>query len=335
MLLSSFTFDQPWWLLALIALIPLFFLKGKSGLTSKVSFSSLSILVSLGAKPKNRSGALFPTVLILSLFFGILALSRPVLQKTFDKKNATGIDIVVALDLSLSMEIKDFYPNDDRTRRPIMRLDAAKEVIRSFIESRPNDRMGIVAFSGRPYSLSPITLDHNWLLSRLSDIRLGDIKEGGTAIGSAIAASSTRLTDRDAKSKIIVLVTDGASNSGKLDPVEAAELASKLGIKIYTVAIGTEQGRVSRRIQNFPKKEFDTTTLKNIAQATKGEFYRARSVKDLEDTFTSINKLEKSKVSTITTVEKTELFPWFVGLSLLLLFLSLLAMTLIPKPIPN
>ena len=154
-------------------------------------------------------------------------------------------------------------------------------VVDDFISRRPDDRMGLVAFAGRPRDASPITLDHKWLRKALSEIRLNDeydrgtVKEQGTAIGSALAAAASRLDARDAKSKIILLITDGASNSGKISPLEAAEEIKALGIKTYTVAIGTKEGRVSRGIQSFPRQEFDLPTLRKIAKETGAEHFWA------------------------------------------------------------
>lgn len=323
MTLANFIFNQPWWFLAILPALALLFLTGKKGSENSITYSSLSSLASLGKVAKKSPFGIHTTFLILALLSGIIALARPQLQKTFVSETSSGIDIVIALDLSYSMIIQDFYPEDDRSRRPIMRLDAAKGVLKTFIDERPNDRMGIVAFSGRPYNLSPVTQDHSWLHDRLNAVKSGDIKEQGTAIGSAIAASSSRLTDRDAKSKIVILITDGANNTGNLDPVEAAKLSSELGIKIYTIAIGTEEGRVPRSIQSFPKQEFDIPTLKEIASITGGEFFRARSISDLKDTFQSINRLEKSESETIKTTVAKELFRWFAGGAILFSLLSL------------
>jgi len=181
----------------------------------------VAILSAVAKKPRTKIGGIHFSFLFFAILAGVFALARPQSVKHYEYESVEGIDMVVALDLSYSMIIDDFHPNDDRTKPPIRRLEAAKGVLKTFIDNRPNDRIGIVAFSGRPYSLSPITLDHSWLHNRLNAVQLGDIKEQGTAIGSAIAASSTRLTDKEAKSKVIILITDGASNSGKIEPVEA------------------------------------------------------------------------------------------------------------------
>src|SRR5690606_20212338 len=228
------------------------------------------------------------------------------------------------------MSIDDFYRNG----RPLPRIDAAKEVVDNFIRQRPDDRIGLVVYSGRPYSVSPITLDHDWLLAELGKINLDMLKEMGTAIGSAIAASATRLDSRDAKSKIILLITDGASNSGKISPVEAAEYAKQLGIKIYTVAIGTEEGRVSRGIQRFPRQEFDLPTLQRLAAITGGEHYWAQNVAALQKTFDTINVLEKSETVARTITEDTELFHWFVAAAAIMALASAFLLALNPPPAP-
>ena len=322
--LALYTFAEPWWFLTLPLALLLLLLSGRKGLDHSITYSSLAILASISRKPRTRAGGIRASFLFFALVFGIIALARPQEQKSYDYQSVEGIDMVIALDLSYSMIIDDFYPEDDRTQMPIRRLDAAKGVLKTFIDNRPNDRLGIVAFSGRPYSLSPITLDHSWLHNRLEAIQLGDIKEQGTAIGSAIAASATRLSDLSAKSKVIILITDGASNSGKIEPIEAAKLASTLDIKIYTIAIGTEEGRVPSSIQRFPKQEFDIPTLTSIADLTNGEFYRARSINDLRNTFNTINELEKTVSASHTTTVTNELFPWFASLACLFALFSLI-----------
>ena len=334
MIIAQLTLANPWWCLTLPLILVLAFLIKRTGTESSITYSSLSVLKTLAQSAKKRPIGLHLTCLLAALFFGIIACARPQLLKSYENDKQNGIDIVIALDLSYSMIIDDFFPNDDRSKKPIIRLEAAKRVLKKFITTRINDRIGIVAFSGRPYTLSPITLDHSWLHNRLEAVNIGDIKEQGTAIGSAIAASSSRLTERNSKSKVIILITDGANNTGKLDPVEAAKLSSELNVKIYTIAIGTEEGRVPSTIQSYPKQEFDEPTLKEIASTTGGEFYRARSISDLKDTFNTINTLEKTKIETTKTTIAKELFHWFAGCSALLAFTSLLFRVLLPVPIP-
>jgi Ca-activated chloride channel family protein len=246
----------------------------------------------------------------ITLIISIFALARPVWRNEYQSRSASGIDIVVAFDVSLSMDIDDFQQDGYALRR----IDAAKGVVKDFINRRPDDRIGLVVFAGKPYKVSPITLDHQWLLKGLEEVKLGEtVKEQGTAIGSALAASALRLDSREAKSKIIVLITDGASNSGKISPVEAAENAKELGIKIYTVAIGTTEGRVSGNIQRFPRQEFDLPTLKKIAELTGAEHYWAQSLEQLKDNFQTIDRLEKTDAKALTVIEDTELYTWFLA----------------------
>ncbi|WP_193213090.1 VWA domain-containing protein [Luteolibacter marinus] len=329
--LEHFRFAQPQWLLLLIPCLLLLVLRRGRGAEAAMTFSTLSVLVSLGAKVRRTAFSIGMPLAILALVPAILAMARPVWRNEYQSRTASGIDIVVALDVSLSMGIDDFKTPE---RRPLPRIDAAKAVVHNFIERRPDDRIGLVIYSGRPYSISPITLDHDWLLQGLAKVNLNILKEMGTAIGSAIAASSSRLDSRDAKSKIIVLITDGASNSGKLSPIEAAENAKLLGIKIYTVAIGTEEGRVQQSIQNFPRQEFDLPTLRKIAALTGGEHYWAQNVASLEKTFDTINSLEKSETISRTVIEDNELFPWFIVASVVMALATAFVLALNPPPAP-
>lgn len=332
--LDHFRFVHPVWLLFLLPALMLVLLRRGRGSDAAVVFPNLSLLVSLG-KP-NRVTVLslgFPLALA-ALVFSIFATARPVWRDQYQSRTASGIDIVIAFDVSLSMDIDDFGPRN----RPIRRLEAAKAVVDNFISRRPDDRIGLVAFAGRPRDASPITLDHDWLRRALADLRLNDrdnlgtVREQGTAIGSAIAASARRLDARDAKSKIIILVTDGANNSGKISPLEAAEHAATLGIRIYTVAVGTKEGRVSRTIQRFPRQEFDLPTLKRIAEMTGAEHYWAQTLEDLDNTFDSINELEKTESTSYTVIEDTELFRWFVAAALLCAFTATWILALNPPP---
>lgn len=327
-LFEHFQFANPLWLLLLLLVPFLWFLAGRLGAPSSVVFPSLSILGTLSRKPKRLAGGLALSLLPLGLAALALALARPQWTKTYTSRKASGIDIVVALDVSYSMEIPDFIVKRRRTRR----IDIAKSVTASFIEQRTNDRIGMIAFAGRPYQVSPITLDHSWLVTNLEKVQLGEIDEQGTAIGSAIAASASRLQKRDSKSRIVVLVTDGANNSGKLDPIEAAKLAKELDIRIYTIAIGTENGRVTR--QQFPQQEFDVTSLQEIAKITGAEFYRARDTESLQETFATINELEKTEVETSKVVNITELYSYFALAGFLLSAASIVRFALNPPPTP-
>jgi Ca-activated chloride channel family protein len=316
---DHFRFAHAGWLLLLLPALLLLTLRRGAGTDRAVIFPNLSVLVSLGKRARNITWGYGLPLAYAALFFAIVGMARPVWRNQYQSRSASGIDIMIAFDVSLSMDIDDFVEQGQRVKR----IDVAKKVVDDFISRRPEDRIGLVAFAGRPRDASPITLDHQWLRNSLNQLRLNDlrnmgtIKEQGTAIGSALAAAAVRLEARDAKSKIIVLITDGASNSGKISPLEAAEHAKTLGIKIYTVAIGTIEGRVDPSIMRFPYQEFDLPTLQKIASMTGAEHYWAQDLAALRKTFTTIDNLEKTEAKTLTVIDDTELFPWFVGASLL------------------
>jgi Ca-activated chloride channel family protein len=316
---DHFRFNQPAWLMLMLPLLLTLFLRRGRGAEAAVTFPNLAILMNLGRKVRETAGGISLPLATIALLFAIIAMARPVWRNEYQSRSASGIDIMIALDVSLSMDIDDFVDEGKRAKR----IDVAKAVVDDFISRRPDDRMGLVAFAGRPRDASPITLDHNWLRRALDELRLNDqfergtVKEQGTAIGSALAAAASRLDARDAKSKIILLITDGASNSGKISPVEAAEHAKTLGVKIYTIAIGTKEGRVDRSIMRFPYQEFDIPTLKKIASLTGGEHYWAQNLKSLRETFTTINQLEKTEARSLTVIDDRELFHWFMIPSLI------------------
>ncbi|MBK1791261.1 vWA domain-containing protein [Persicirhabdus sediminis] len=328
--LDNFTFANPGWLLLLIPTICLIFIRGRKRTPETITFSSLSVLASLGQKPSRAAGGIRFPLMIFALIAAIIGLARPQWTNSYTERTASGIDIILAIDISKSMETVDFAVQGQRTTRMVV----AKATAENFIEQRKDDRLGIVAFAGRPYVTSPITLDHEWLIGKLRELDPDLIGEQGTAIGSAIAASATRLDGREAKSKIIVLLTDGANNSGKLSPIEAAKLAKELDIKIYTVAIGSEKGRLSRDVQATPKQEFNPEVLQEIAKLTEAEYFHAKTTDDLVDTFATIDELEKTEIKTHTIVDVKELFPYYVGAAILLSLCSLLVQSLRPTPAP-
>jgi len=326
-----FTFANPWWLLALPLLIPLFFLSRRLGSPSSITYSSLSILVGLGQKPKRFPGAISFALIILALACAILALARPQIHDHYANRKASGVDIILAIDISYSMEIADFKLDGHQ----VQRITVAKATSENFIRERPNDRIGIIAFSGRPYVTSPITLEHDWLIEdKLRELKPGLIQEQGTAIGSAIAEAATRLHGRDSKSKVIVLVTDGSNNSGPLSPKEAAKHAAQIGVKIYAIAIGTEEGRLYNGRQAHPQQEFDTETLEQIAKITKGEYFRVKSTDKLRETFQSIDQLEKTDIKQQSVVTSTEFFPWLAATALIFTLIALTIQAINPPPAP-
>lgn len=334
--LSHFVFAQPGWLL-LLPLVPVLLFAGyRKGSRHFLIFPSLRLLGTLATQPKRRPWRPDLLALPLCLIPLILALARPQWQNQYENRKASGIDIIIALDTSYSMEIRDFISPEDRVIRPERRLDAARNVIAAFIENRPDDRIGIVSFAARPYVACSMTLDHEILIDKLGELVTVDSEEeGGTAIGSAIAASATRLEQQqEAKSKIVVLVSDGESQSGELTPEEAAEFAKEIGIRIYTIGIGTENGRLSGGIQLNVGQEFNVETLKNIASITGAEFFRAKNYTGLSEAFQSIDQLEKTEIERESYVVAQELYHWFLGLGLLATLGTLLFQTVNPPPQP-
>jgi len=326
-----FTFANPWWLIALPLLIPLFFLNRRVGAPSSITYSSLSILEKLGKKPKLNLGAISFALIILALACIIIALARPQINEHYTERKASGVDIILAIDISYSMEIFDFKLDG----QSVQRITVAKATAENFIRERPHDRIGIIAFSGRPYVTSPITLEHDWLIEeKLRELKPGLIQEQGTAIGSAIAEAATRLYGRESKSKVIVLVTDGSNNSGPLSPIEAAKHAAKLGVKIYAIAIGTEEGRLYNGRQAHPQQEFDTETLEKIAKITHGEYFRVKNTDKLRETFQSIDQLEKTDIKQQSIVTSTEFFPWFAAAALIFTLIALTLQAVVPPPAP-
>lgn len=312
------TFADPW-VLSLLILLPLIaLLKGKFGGTPGVVFSSTEMLERIGVRRRSAAGSLLAALSLVALAALIIGAARPQFGRTVTRVEASGIDIMVAIDVSRSMLAEDFSIGQQRANR----LEAVREVTEQFIRERPNDRIGIVAFAGRPYMVSPLTLDHDWLIQNLDRVQIGMV-EDGTAIGSAIASASSRLKDKEAKSKIIVLLTDGDNNSGKVTPATAAEAAKALDIKIYTIGAGARgtapfplQDAFGRTVYRNIQVEFDEGTLREIAAIADGEYFRATDTRTLENIFREIDKLEKSNVEIERIAQYTDLFSWFLMVGL-------------------
>lgn len=252
-------------------------------------------------------------------------MARPQLGKGHAEVEASGIDIMLAIDVSSSMEALDFKMNDERVNR----LEAVKDTVAKFIKERPNDRIGLVAFAGRPYLVSPLTHDHDWLRTRLESINIGQV-EDGTAIGSAIASSSNHLSGSDAKSRINILLTDGNNNAGKASPTTAAEAAETLGIKIYTIGAGT-RGEApfpvtdvfGRRSFQMAKVDIDEKTLTEVARLTGGLYFRATDTSSLGNIYQEIDKLETTTRKLKKYEEVDDLFAYAAIPGTFILILSL------------
>ena len=226
----------------------------------------------------------------------IVGLARPQRTHSRTEVTANGIDIVLGLDISGSMQALDFTVDNYRVNR----IAVVKSVVSRFIDERPNDRIGLIAFAAAPYIVSPLTLDHDWLQQNLERVNVG-IGDDGTAIGSAIAAAVNHLRTTTAKSKVVILLTDGVNNSGKISPLAAAEAARALGVKVYTIGVGVrgkapipvrdETGNIHVVMANV---DVDEKTLQAVANETGGQFYRATDTDSLQKIYEQINRYEKS-----------------------------------------
>lgn len=324
---ESFQFLHPEFLLLLLILPVLAIWKGRWGRPVAVRLPSTADARSVGARPRSKIGGFLMFLGMLSLGLLIVALARPRHGKGSSEIEASGIDIVLTLDVSGSMEAHDFKLRG----RAVNRLEMVKDVVGKFVGQRPNDRLGMVAFAGRAYLVSPLTTDHAWLADRLGEVQMGQV-EDGTAIGSAIASSVGHLRKSEAKSRIIILLTDGVNNAGAINPLTAAEAAKALGIRIYTIGVGTHgeapvpaQDGFGRTRMQMVKVEIDEEMLREIATATGGQSYRATDTDSLENIYESINQLETTTRKVRKYQQYDELYLWFLipGLGFLLLELLL------------
>jgi len=317
------TFAHPYYLLLLLLLPVLAWWKGRRGEQSAFLYSSVKLVRGVADISRMSAGKILLLLRWVVLAGFIVALARPQRVESETTVKASGIDIVVALDLSGSMESEDFKWKG----QSVNRLFIAKDTLKKFIERRSGDRIGLVAFAGRAYIAAPMTLDHDFLLQNLERLNLHTI-EDGTAIGSALSAAINRLRDLVSKSKIVILMTDGQNNAGKIPPLTAAEAAQALGVKVYTIGVGTHGTAPWPHLNAFGQKvyvqvpvDIDEETLKAIAKKTGGEYYRADSTDTLRRIYDKIDRLEKTEVETKKYVHIDELFRWpaVTGLSLLLL----------------
>lgn len=326
-----FKFIYPLYLLITVPALLLLIYRLKNKAKSGVLYSGTSLL-KLAAK-KNHLSTLPHFLRFLGLFFLIISLAGPVRESVLENNEASGIDIILAIDVSGSMAGLDFSTKTKKQTR----LDAVKLVAKEFVESRPNDRIGVVAFGGAPYVASPLTLDHDWLFQRMEMLETGMI-DGGTAIGSAISSASSALNRVDSKSKIIILLTDGENTSGLVQPEQAAEAAGALGIKIYTVGAGKD-GQAPYETNSFFGKEIkyidvniDEEMLTEVADLTGGRYFRAKDISSLESIYDEINKLEKTTRINQKTINHKHYFIFTLSIGLFFIVLEfLLSLTVIRR----
>jgi Ca-activated chloride channel family protein len=320
-------FLQPDWFWA-FTLLPLVVLwRGRRGPVAAVEYSDVSLARDVARRTRSRIGGLTWLLPIVAAALMIVGLARPQRTQSRTEVTANGIDIVLALDISGSMQALDFKVDNTRVNR----IAVVKSVVSKFIDERPNDRIGLIAFAGAPYIVSPLTLDHDWLQQNLDRINVG-IGDDGTAIGSAIAAAVNHLRTTNTKSKVVILLTDGVNNTGKIPPLAAAEAARALGVKVYTIGVGV-RGKAPIPVRDEAGKthvimayvDVDETTLQSVANDTGGQFYRATDTDSLQKIYEQINRYETS-AQTMEKFERVEeLYSWplFPSLGLLGLWVLL------------
>lgn len=287
--------------------------------------------------PRSWRVMLMPLQLLLRLavfVLLILVLARPQTQNSWKNETMEGIDIMLAMDVSTSMLAEDLKPN---------RIEAAKQVAADFIIGRPNDNIGLTIFAGEAFTQCPMTTDHASLLNLLHNVRTDIAQrliEDGTAIGMGLANAVSRLKNSKAKSKVVILLTDGSNNRGDLSPMTAAEIAKSFGIRVYTIGVGTNKVApypmpVAGGVQyiNIPV-EIDTKMLQEIASATEGDFYRATNNKELQQIYKEIDKLEKSKLNVKKFSKRYEAYQPFAIAAVILLLLEILLRITIFRKLP-
>jgi Ca-activated chloride channel family protein len=317
-------FLQPEWFWALGTLPLVLLWRGRRGPIAAVEYSDIGLARSVARRSKSRIGNWVWLLPIVAGALMIAGLARPQRGHSRTEVTANGIDIVLGLDVSGSMQALDFLIDDQRVNR----IEVVKSVVAKFIEERPNDRIGLIAFAGAPYLVSPITLDHDWLQQNLERVNIG-AGDDGTAIGSAIAASVNRLRTTRAKSKVVILLTDGMNNTGKISPLAAADAARALGVKIYTIGVGV-RGKAPIPVKDeagnlhliMAKVDVDEKTLQAVADATGGKFYRATDTDSLQRIYDQINRLETSAQTVQKFEHYDELYTWALYPALAILTLS-------------
>lgn len=317
------TLAQPLWLLLLLLLPLLFWRQRRMGPQHR-------LVLLMPDREALRGGISWrvavrrwlPGMRWLALALLALAMARPQQRWEERKIKADAVDIMLALDISPSMLSRDFDPD---------RLTVAKQVAADFVENRPYDRLGLVAFSAEAFTQCPLTTDRRMVQQFLRDLQVGRL-EDGTAVGMGLATAVNRLKDSPSKSKVVILLTDGESNAGYISPLKAAEIAQTLGVRVYTVGIGTNGIVMSPARRNpdgsyeyAPRQmEFNTDLLVEIATMTNGKFYRAWSEEELQGIYSEIDRLEKTKIEVRVVRHQTDFFHWFIGLAAAFLLLETL-----------
>lgn len=321
------TFGQPWFLLLLLALPALAWLRGRRGSRPAFVYSSLALISSLDKPARSRAGAILTALRWLALACFVIALAQPRFTRSETRVTASGVDIVVAIDMSGSMAAEDF----EIRGKQVNRLAMAKDVLAKFIAQRPSDRIGLVAFATDAYVVTPLTLDHDFLLKHLERLELGLIDNSRTAIGSGLSTALNRVKDLKSKSQIVILMTDGQNNAGKINPETAAEAARALKIKVYTIGVGT-RGQAPMPVYFGNRKmgyrmepvDIDEDTLRQIAKTTGGAYYRADNADRFRAIYAEIDRLEKTEADVKKYARHREMYAFAMAPGMFLLLLEVL-----------
>ncbi|HEX4051143.1 MAG TPA: VWA domain-containing protein [Steroidobacteraceae bacterium] len=319
-------FLQPEWFWALTALPLIVLWRGRRGPVAAVEFSDVGLARAVARRTRSRIGGIVWLLPICAAALMVVALARPQRTQSRTEVTVNGIDIILGLDVSGSMQALDFLVDQHRVNR----IAIVKAIVSQFIDERPNDRIGLIAFAASPYLVSPLTLDHDWLQQNLERVNTG-IGDDGTAIGLAIAAAVNHLRTTTAKSKVVILLTDGVNNSGKIAPLAAAQAARAFGVKIYTIGVGV-RGKAPIPVPDaagrihvvMAEVDVDEKTLQAVANVTGGKFYRATDTDSLQRIYEQINRYETSAQSVQKFESVQELYPWALYPALALLGLGLL-----------
>ncbi len=331
-MMNNITFLHPsffWLLLILPAYIAWYIWKQKS-MQASLQISTLKGFSKAPVSIKVYLRHLLFAFRVLSIIFLIIVLARPQSSNSFRDEKVEGIDIMMALDISGSMLAEDFKPN---------RLEAAKDVAMEFIKGRNNDKIGLVIYAAESFTQCPLTTDHNVLQNLFRDIKLGLI-EDGTAIGMGLATAVQRIKDSEAKSKVIILLTDGMNNRGEIAPMTAAEIAKTFGVRVYTIGVGTI-GMAPYPMQTVFGKEYqkvevkiDEELLENIASMTGGQYFRATDKQKLNEIYAEIDQLEKTRFEVREYTKRKEEYLWFAALAGFFLLMEIFLRSTVFRNLP-
>lgn len=328
----QFAEKQWFWLFLILPLMLAWYIFKLKKYEGEVNFSSFTLFsgIKSSLKAKFRHSLFLLRLIALSLL--ILAIARPQSRSSWKDTKTEGIDIVVSLDVSLSMLAKDFKPN---------RIEAAKTVLADFVDARPNDKIGLVVFGGNAFTQCPLTTDHKIIKNMLLDIEAGMLDQG-TAVGLGLADGVARVKDSKSKSKVVILISDGTSNTGEIAPLTAAEIAKTFGVRVYCIGVGTK-GKALQPVSMYPNGELvydyadvdiDDKTMTEISNMTGGKYFRATDRESLEKTYKEIDKMEKTIISEQSFTNKAEHFLPLAIAAAICLLLEFLLKRFVFKALP-